>query len=64
MNKIVMGRLLGIEETKLVLETTAGRQVFPRQALDVSVEWTFRHLGQPVLCQLRDETVIGIEGLN
>lgn len=63
MNKIVSGRLLGIEETKLCLETTSGRQVFPRRDLNVSVEWVCSHLERPVICQVQDGVVVKVEAL-
>ncbi len=63
MNKLVTGRLLGIEETKLSLETGSGKQVFPRKDLDVSVQWVFAHLERPVICQLQDGVVVKVESL-
>lgn len=63
MNKLVSGRLLGIEETKISLDTASGKQVFPRRNLDVSVEWVFGHLERPVICQLQDGVVVKVEAL-
>lgn len=61
MNQIIMGQLLGIEETKLSLQTSSGRQAIPRRDLGVSVEWAFSHMGCPVLCLLEDGIAVRIE---
>ena len=55
MQSIISGRLAGLEETKVSIQLRTGEiKVYPRKELDVSLQWVFENMGQPVVCLLKD----------
>jgi hypothetical protein len=62
MQSIISGRLSGLEETKVSIQLHTGEiKVYPRKELDVSLQWVFDNMGQPVICMLLDGSVTDIK---
>ncbi len=62
MQSIISGRLSGLEETKVSIQLHTGEiKIYPRKELDVSLQWVFENMGQPVVCMLRDGFVTDIK---
>jgi len=58
MQNIISGRLAGLEESKLSIQLRTGEiKVYPRKELNVSLQWVFENMGQPVICLLTDGIV-------
>jgi hypothetical protein len=64
MQSIVSGRLAGLEETKVSVQLRTGEiKVYPRKELDISLQWVFENMGQPVICLLKDGVVTELKPL-
>ncbi len=64
MQNIVVGNLMGLEETKVSIGTRAGEvKVYPRQELDISIDWVFDHMGKQVMCMVQDGIVTQLKAL-
>jgi hypothetical protein len=58
MQNIISGRLAGLEETKVSIQLRTGEiKIYPRKELNVSLQWVFENMGQPVVCLLQDGVV-------
>lgn len=65
MQNLVVGNLMGLEETKISISSRAGDvKIYPRQELDLSLDWVFDHLGKQVMCLLRDGIVTQVKALS
>ncbi len=64
MQSIISGRLAGLEETKVSVQLRTGEiKVYPRKELDISLQWVFENMGQPVICLLKDGVVTELKPL-
>ena len=64
MDTFVSGRLAGIEDTKVSVQLRTGEiKTYPRKELEITLQWVFENMGQPVICQVRDGFVRKIEPL-
>lgn len=64
MQSIISGRLAGLEETKVSVQLRTGEiKIYPRRELDVSLQWVFENMGQPVICLLKDGVVTELKPL-
>jgi hypothetical protein len=62
MQSIISGRLAGLEENKVSIQLRTGEiKVYPRKELNVSLQWVFDNMGQPVVCMLQDGSVTDIK---
>ena len=62
MQSIIAGRLAGLEETKVSIQLRTGEvKVYPRKELNVSLQWVFDNMGQPVVCMLQDGFITDIK---
>jgi hypothetical protein len=62
MQSIISGRLSGLEESKVSIQLHTGEiKIYPRKELDVSLQWVFENMGQPVVCMLRDGFITDIK---
>ncbi len=65
MQSIISGRLAGLEETKVSVQLRTGEiKIYPRKELDVSLQWVFENMGQPVICLLKDGIVTELKPLS
>lgn len=65
MQSIISGRLAGLEETKVSVQLRTGEiKVYPRKELDISLQWVFENMGQPVICLLKDGVVTELKPLS
>jgi hypothetical protein len=65
MQSIISGRLAGLEETKVSVQLRTGEiKIYPRRELDVSLQWVFENMGQPVICLLKDGVVTELKPLS
>ncbi len=64
MQSSISGRLAGLEETKVSVQLRTGEiKVYPRKELDISLQWVFENMGQPVICLLKDGVVTELKPL-
>ena len=62
MQSIISGRLAGLEENKVSIQLRTGEiKIYPRKELNVSLQWVFDNMGQPVVCMLQDGFVTDIK---
>jgi hypothetical protein len=62
MQSIISGRLAGLEENKVSIQLRTGEiKIYPRKELDLSLQWVFDNIGQPVVCMLQDGFVTDIK---
>ena len=62
MQSIISGRLAGLEENKVSIQLRTGEiKIYPRKELNVSLQWVFDNMGQPVVCMLIDGFVTDIK---
>ncbi len=62
MQSIISGRLAGLEETKVSIQLRTGEiKIYPRKELNISLQWVFDNMGQPVVCMLQDGSVTDIK---
>jgi len=65
MQNIISGRLAGLEETKVSIQLRTGEiKIYPRKELNVSLQWVFENMGQPVVCSLQDGVVTELKSFN
>jgi hypothetical protein len=65
MQSIISGRLAGLEETKVSVQLRTGEiKIYPRKELEVSLQWVFENMGQPVICLLKDGVVTELKPLS
>lgn len=65
MQSIISGRLAGLEETKVSVQLRTGEiKIYPRKELEVSLQWVFENMGQPVICLLKDGIVTELKPLS
>jgi hypothetical protein len=65
MQSIISGRLAGLEDTKVSVQLRTGEiKVYPRKELEVSLQWVFENMGQPVICLLKDGIVTELKPLS
>ncbi|HUV53428.1 MAG: hypothetical protein A2Y59_03100 [Chloroflexi bacterium RBG_13_52_14] len=65
MQSIISGRLAGLEDTKVSVQLRTGEiKVYPRKELEVSLQWVFENMGQPVICLLKDGVVTELKPLS
>ena len=65
MQNIISGRLAGLEETKVSIQLRTGEiKIYPRKELNVSLQWVFENMGQPVVCLLQDGIVTELKSFN
>ncbi|MBM3156726.1 MAG: hypothetical protein FJ004_05515 [Chloroflexi bacterium] len=65
MQSIISGRLAGLEETKVSVQLRTGEiKIYPRKELNVSLQWVFENMGQPVICLLKDGVVTELKPLS
>jgi len=64
MQNMVTGRLAGLEDNKVSIELRTGEiKVFHRKELNISLEWVYQNMGQPVICLLEDGCVTDLKSL-
>jgi hypothetical protein len=64
MQNMISGRLAGLEETKISIQLRTGEiKVYPRKELNISLQWVFENMGQPVVCLLQDGVVTDLKPL-
>lgn len=62
MQSIISGRLAGLEENKVSIQIRTGEiKIYPRKELNISLQWVFDNMGQPVVCMLQDGYVTDIK---
>ena len=62
MQSIISGRLAGLEETKVSIQLRTGEiKIYPRKELNISLQWVFDNMGQPVVCMLQDGFITDIK---
>ena len=62
MQSIISGRLAGLEENNVSVQLRTGEiKIYPRKELDLSLQWVFENMGQPVVCMLQDGYVTDIK---
>ncbi|MFC1974362.1 hypothetical protein ACFLU2_03315 [Chloroflexota bacterium] len=62
MEQIVMGCLTWIGEKTINIQLGLGDiRTFPRQELDISLQWVLENMNQMVICSLTDSVVTRIE---
>lgn len=62
MQQIVFGCLAGLDQGSIEIDVGKGQvRVYPRQELDVSLEWLFDNMGKRVACILRDGIVVQVK---
>lgn len=61
MERVILGRLVGLEQTKVSMQFGTGEiKVFPRQELNISLQWVLENMSQMVLCSLDDGVITKI----
>lgn len=63
MQNIIVGNLAGLEETKIAIDQKGEMKVYPRQDLEISLDWVFEHLGKRVICTLQNGVVTEVRSL-
>jgi len=65
MQNMISGCLAGLEETKVSIQLRNGEiKIYPRKGLDISLQWVFENMGQPVVCMLSDGCVTDMKAVN
>lgn len=63
MQNIIVGNLAGLEETKIAIDQKGEMKVYPRQDLEISLDWVFEHMGKRVICTLENGVVTEVRSL-
>ncbi len=63
MQNIIVGNLAGLEETKIAIDQKGEMKVYPRQDLEISLDWVFDHMGKRVICTLENGVVTEVRSL-
>lgn len=63
MQNIIVGNLAGLEETKIAIDQKGEMKVYPRQDLEISLDWVFEHMGKRVICTLQNGVVTEVRSL-
>lgn len=64
MQKIIVGNLVGLEETKICINAKGEVTVYPREELDISLDWVFDHMGKRIICQIENGVVTQVKALS
>jgi len=60
----ITGQIVGLEETKVTIQLKSGElKVYPRKELNISLQWVFDNMWQPVVCILKDGVVTDIRSI-